>query len=138
LENKSPYKKGGMFEGANPVVFNYAKNLRKTMTTEEMILWGHLKNGIKEYKFRRQHPISNYIADIYCHKLKLLIEVDGTIHNNPEVKINNLKRESELATMGYTNIRFTNDEVLNNLQSILEKINTLVDNNIRDHTNNKK
>lgn len=127
-----------MFEGANPVVFNYAKNLRKTMTTEEMILWGHLKNGIKEYKFRRQHPISNYIADIYCHKLKLLIEVDGTIHNNPEVKINNLKRESELATMGYTNIRFTNDEVLNNLQSILEKINTLVDNNIRDHTNNKK
>jgi very-short-patch-repair endonuclease len=45
-----------------------------------MILWGRLKEYFPDYKFRRQHPISNYIADFYCHKLKLIIEVDGSIH----------------------------------------------------------
>ncbi len=63
--SKSPYKNDGMFAGANPLMFAKAKDLRKNMTDAEKILWQYLKNGIKSFKFRRQHPIGIYIADFY-------------------------------------------------------------------------
>ena len=68
-QNKSPFKKNGMFNEANPLVFALAKNLRKNMTASEMILWGYLKTKPGGFKFRRQHPLGLYIADFYCHKL---------------------------------------------------------------------
>ena len=91
---KSPFKKGGMFNEANPLVFELAKELRRNMTDAEMVLWGYLKAGINGLKFRRQHPIGIYIADFYCHKLKLIIEVDGNIHDKKEIKEYDLNRES--------------------------------------------
>ena len=74
---KSPHKAGGMFEGALHLIFENAKQLRKNMTNAEIALWIHLKGGMHGFKFRRQHPIAVYIADFYCHKVKLIIEVDG-------------------------------------------------------------
>jgi very-short-patch-repair endonuclease len=136
LEKKSPYKRGGMFEGASRLVFEYAKNRRKRMTAPEMLLWGHLKKGINGYKFRRQHPIGSYIADLYCHKLKLVIEVDGSIHDNPDTKLADVKRESDLKDLGYSIIRFSNEEVLKNLVSVLEKINLIIKNDIRKTNKN--
>ena len=73
----SPFKNGGMFEGASHLIFANAKLLRKNMTAAETVLWMYLKAGINDCKFRRQHPIGIYIADFYCHKAKLGIEVDG-------------------------------------------------------------
>jgi hypothetical protein len=64
---KNPYKKGGMFEGASYLLFERAKRLRKNMTAAETVLWMHIKTGINGFKFRRQHPIGQYIADFYCH-----------------------------------------------------------------------
>src|SRR5580765_7230356 len=83
---KNPYKEGGMFEGASHLIFGNAKHLRKNMTVAQTVLWMHLKKGINGFKFRRQHPIGLYIADFYCHKAKLIVEVDGLVHSEPEVK----------------------------------------------------
>ncbi len=105
---KSPYKKGGMFEGASHLLFEKAKELRKRMTDAETVLWMHIKAGVNGCKFRRQHPIGLYIADFYCHKLKLVIEIDGAVHDHPEVIEADKIRQLDLENWGYTVIRFSN------------------------------
>ena len=127
MKEKSAYKQGGMFEGANPLLFEFAKRLRKDMTDTEKILWMHLKLGIQNLKFRRQHPIGLYIADFFCHKLKLIIEVDGGIHDLEKIKINDKEREKSLKELGYTVIRFTNKQVSHEIEFILNKINSLAE-----------
>jgi len=122
LNKKSPYKKGGMFEGANPLVFELAKELRKNMTNAEMILWMHLKAGIKGFKFRREHPIGIYIADFYCHKMKLIIEVDGSIHDKREMKQYDAERQLNLKKRGYETLRFSNSQITKNIESVLMEI----------------
>jgi len=124
--NKSPFKKEGMFSEAHPLVFEMARNLRKNMTHAEMILWGYLKNNFEGYRFRRQHPVNMYIADFYCHKLKLIIEVDGSIHYRDDVKENDIKKENDLKDMGYTIIRFSNDEVGKSANRVLEQLRIIV------------
>ena len=124
---KNPYKQGGMFEGASHIIFANAKHLRKNMTTAETILWMHLKGGVRNLKFRRQHPLGIYIADFYCHKIKLVIEADGSIHNKPEVKEYDEKRENDLINSGYYILRFTNSEIMNDMSPVLNKIESTVD-----------
>jgi len=76
-----------MFYGASPLIFERAKELRKRMTETENILWNALRRkNRKGYKFRRQHPMSTYIADFYCHQLKLVIEIDGGYHLKKRLK----------------------------------------------------
>ena len=125
---KSPFKKGGMFNEANPLVFELAKELRRNMTDAEMVLWGYLKAGISGLKFRRQHPIGIYIADFYCHKLRLIIEVDGNIHDKKEIKEYDLNRENDLKNWDYIILRFSNQKVLKETQAVLVEINSLVEN----------
>ncbi|HEV8285005.1 MAG TPA: DUF559 domain-containing protein [Chitinophagaceae bacterium] len=129
-ENKStknPYKKGGMFEGANPLVFELAKDLRKNMTAAEKILWIYLKEGVQGLNFRRQHPIGIYIADFYCHKIKLIVEADGLIHDKPEIKEYDEKCERDLEILGYHILRFSNKEVFTDIENVLEKIKIKVE-----------
>ena len=73
-----------MFYKADPLTFQNARELRNKLTPAEQTFWLRLKEQFPEYKFRRQHPISIYIADFYCHKLKLVIEIDGSIHDSEE------------------------------------------------------
>jgi imidazole glycerol-phosphate synthase subunit HisF len=127
MGNKSPYKRGGMFKGANHLVFELAKDLRRNMTDAETVLWLHLKAGINGLKFRRQHPIGIYIADFYCHKIKLIIEADGGIHTKKEVKEYDEKRERDLIDMGNTIIRFTNDEIMKGVEKVIADIETKVE-----------
>jgi|SRR5215467_5780762 len=127
MATKNPYKKGGMFEGANNLVFELAKNLRKNMTEAEMALWLHLRSGVNGSKIRRQHPIGVYIADFYCHKVKLVIEIDGSIHHKSEIKNYDKKRESDLEALGYCILRFTNKEIFNDIEKVLEQIRIKVD-----------
>jgi very-short-patch-repair endonuclease len=82
--------------------FRYLKStrkvLRKEMTDAEMVLWGILKNkNLNGRKFRRQHSIGNYIVDFYCSSEKLIIELDGQHHYNPEGKEKDLERDAHLA-----------------------------------------
>jgi cyclase len=99
-----------MFYGANKIIFENAKALRSNLTAEEMILWSGLKEHFPAYKFRRQHPISNYIADFYCHELKFIIEVDGPIHSlKRNIELDEV-RQKDLENLGNKVLRFTNEQ----------------------------
>lgn len=111
-----------MFEGASHIIFERAKELRKNMTHTETVLWMHLKKGINGCKFRRQHPIGLYIADFYCHKARLIIETDGTIHKKPEIIESDKKKEKDLLDWGYAVLRFKNAEVINHPEKVLDLI----------------
>lgn len=119
---KNPYKSGGMFEGVSHIIFENAKKLRDNLTAAEMVLWIQLRKDIESYKFRRQHQIGIYIADFYCHKAKLIIEVDGSIHNKKDVKEADLNRENDLKNWGYKVIRFSNQQIMNQIEYVLECI----------------
>ena len=116
-----------MFYGAIPIVFELAKKLRNNVTHTEMILWGMLKERFSELKFRRQHPISIYIVDLYCHSEKLVIEIDGSIHDSEESKIKDAERQIHLEGLGLNVIRFKNGEILNSLDRVLK----IIDNNLK-------
>lgn len=131
---KNPYKKGGMFEGANHLIFENAKRLRKQMTDTEIALWMYLKKGINGFKFRRQHPIGLYVADFYCHKVRLIVEIDGSIHNQQEVQIQDKIREDDIIQWGYKIIRFTNKEVHQSIEKVLD----IITNKISDIINSQK
>jgi cyclase len=81
-----------MFYDASALLFARAKELRSNMTLSEMLLWRFLKTKPLGYKFRRQHPMSEYVADFFCYKLKLVIEIDGPIHDAEEVKTKDLEK----------------------------------------------
>jgi len=95
--------------------------LRKEITIAEKLLWNKLRNKqLEGLKFRRQHPIDIFIADFYCHEKKLIVEVDGEIHKYQ--KEYDEGRTSELEAYGVTVIRFTNDEVINNIKQVIKRI----------------
>jgi very-short-patch-repair endonuclease len=73
-----------MHYGASKIIFQYAEILRKSMTDAEKIIWERLCKNQLQVRIRRQHPIYKYIADYYCHELKLVIEIDGGIHLTKE------------------------------------------------------
>jgi len=93
------------------------------MTRAEKVLWGKLRsNRFMNLKFRRQHPILNYIADFYCHEIRLIIEADGGYHNRPETKLLDKARTNEFKRFGITVIRFTNQEILKDKNGVLETL----------------
>ena len=73
-----------MFYGAKRSIFQNAKELREKMTGAEIQLWSRLNKSQLGVRFKRQHPIDIFIADFYCHKYKLVVEVDGEYHNDED------------------------------------------------------
>ncbi|MCH7524781.1 MAG: endonuclease domain-containing protein [Bacteroidetes bacterium] len=116
----------GMHCGATPQIFKNAAKLRLDMTETEIILWDYLKTKPDGFKFRRQHPIHIYILDFYCHKLKISIEIDGDYHLKMEQKEKDRERTNYLKSIDITEIRFTNKDILNNQQNVINKINALL------------
>ncbi|MBK8953173.1 MAG: endonuclease domain-containing protein [Chitinophagaceae bacterium] len=116
----------GMHGGAEKPLYQWARELRNNATDAETVLWGYLKTKPFGIKFRRQHPYSIYILDFYCHALKLVIEVDDSIHNKKDVKANDILRQEHLENDGFSFIRFTNYEVPKNLESTISSINTTI------------
>ena len=112
-----------MFYGALPIHFELAKKLRNNQTEAEMYLWDNLQR-LKHLKirFKRQHPVLYFIADFYCHKAKIIIEVDGGYHDIPEQYLYDRNRENELNELGLKVVRFTNEEVLNSIEKVLRTI----------------
>jgi cyclase len=119
---KNPYKKGGMFDGASPLIFQMAKGLRKNMTESEKILWFHLKQSPEGFKFRRQHPLGIYIADFYCHKAKLVIELDGNVHDDADVKNNDEIRQRSIEEGVIRVVRFKKERVYKEIETVLQEI----------------
>ena len=112
-----------MWKGAPESSFLKAKDLRRNETEAEIILWNKLKgNQIDGLKFRRQHPIQLFIADFYCHQIKLIIEIDGDYHLAQEQILKDEERTKILNENGVEVIRFKNDEVINNIDWVLSQI----------------
>ena len=99
------------------------KRLRKEETHAEKALWSALRNRkLNGEKFTRQHGIGDYITDFYCSKYRLAIEVDGKIHLKKEVQERDMKRSEYITAWNIIIIRFTNDEVLQNIPMVLDEI----------------
>ena len=100
----------------------FANKLRKEMTKAEACLWKYVLRArqMNGYQFRRQRPVLDYIADFMCKDLRLVIEVDGITHDSKLDDDN--RRTDELQRAGFHVIRFTDDEVLTNIQGVAREI----------------
>lgn len=127
-----------MFYGAIKPIFERAEQLRKNPTHDELLLWQQLKGNQLGIRFKRQHPIWMYIADFYCHEVKLVIEIDGSIHKIKEVMEQDLLREEDILLFGIRIIRFTNNEVRTNIENVIQKIKSVVNELKKNKTNNEK
>lgn len=116
-----------MHIGAKPELFRHAQEMRKNPTESEKRMWNILRKFRPEgYIFRRQHPVDIFIADFYCHKLKLIIEVDGDVHNSEQSKEYDNGRSGELEKYGLNIIRFTNDQVLKDPDNVTLQIKNFI------------
>ena len=108
----------------NNALTGLSQTLRRNMTKEERLLWNCF---LKKYplQFRRQYVIGNYIADFYCHKARLIVELDGSGHYGQETIQKDLARSQYLESQGLLVLRFTNLEVTRQFQSVCEAIDTL-------------
>jgi len=108
-------------QGIPDGIYREARRLRREMTRSEKMLWARLRRDqIPDCHFRRQHILQGFIADFYCHKVKLIIEVDGGIHDDFREKDH--IRDGILRAEGYEVIRFANARVENELASVVREI----------------
>ena len=115
-----------MFYNASPKIFERAKALRENMTEAEFNLWEFLRSKrLLNLRFRAQHPIDRFIADFYCHPLKLVIEIDGGIHKTKEQREYDINREAELDRFEIKVIRFANEEIDDNINLVVNRIKNL-------------
>jgi very-short-patch-repair endonuclease len=98
------------------------RELRKNSTETEQKLWFELRNNKLGVKFKRQHSIGGYIVDFYCQKYKLIIELDGEIHNTKEAQEYDAVRDKYFKELDYTVLRFKNEEVESDIEKVLVKI----------------
>lgn len=101
------------------------------MTKAEACLWKYALKArmMKGYQFRRQRPVLNYIADFMCKELNLIIEVDGITHTYEEVSLNDEKRTADLEKHGFTVLRYTDDEVLQQIDRVWNSIAGWIEDN---------
>ncbi len=119
------------YKTADPFLYeilksNSSKN-RKEPTMAELAMWELLRGKQLGEKFRRQHVIGDFIVDFVCLKKKIVIEIDGGYHFTPEQQKADQLRTKILQDLGYHEIRFTNDEVLNTPESVITKLRTFID-----------
>jgi very-short-patch-repair endonuclease len=119
-----------MYFRAESDTFQAARILRKNMTICEKLLWDKLKGKqVCRLHFRRQHPIEFFIADFYCHEIRLVIEIDGEVHNE------NLEyddgRSAEMEKFDIKIIRFKNDEVEKDIEKVISEIKNIVNDRLK-------
>lgn len=103
------------------------KKLRNDATRAEQKLWYFLKSSQTRVRFRRQYGVGRYILDFYSREQRLAIEVDGDIHGVESVKLNDEIRQQWIESVGIRMLRFTNDEVLCNIEGVLEAITDAIE-----------
>jgi very-short-patch-repair endonuclease len=104
-----------------------ARELRKNQTPAEEALWQLLRNRrLLRLKFRRQVPIGPYIADFYCHRYRLVVELDGAVHEERRQAIHDEERALYLRALGLTILRFPNERVFQEPENVLGEIHGTV------------
>ncbi len=128
MKKLKPNHDDGMWKGAPSDSFSKAQFLRRNETIAEKLLWEKLRNNqLEGLKFRRQHPVNIYIADFYCHKFKLIIELDGDYHNQEEQKQKDEVRTEVLRLNDLKIIRFKNEEVEQDINQVLTTIKNKIE-----------
>jgi len=123
MANLGKSKIKDMYSGAKPEIFRLANYHRKNLTDAEKILWNCLRKFRNEgFVFRKQHPVVFFIADFYCHKLILFIEVDGDYHLELSQYCYDENRSAELERYGIKVLRFKNEEIINRIDKVLSEI----------------
>lgn len=122
MEKQDPPKIKNKHQNAKPRIFFYAHQLRQRTTEAENVLWNAVKGKQLGVRFRRQHPVQQFIADFYCHSALLVVELDGGYHDTEAQTLADQKRTDALEASGLKVIRFHNEEVLDNLERVLEVI----------------
>lgn len=115
-------KTENFYYNASDEIIRRAKLLRKEMTETEVLLWKELRNFKLGLKFRRQHPVGRFIVDFYCHQAKLVIEIDGGIHQQEIQKERDENRTYELEKLGLKVIRFDNQNIKLNISEVIKEI----------------
>ena len=100
----------------------YASENKRFQTDAELLLWQHLRSNQLGLHFRRQHIIGCYIADFVCLKKKIIIEVDGGYHSQDAQITKDCYRTEDLNKLGFTLLRFKNEELFSNLSFVLDTI----------------
>ena len=108
--------------GSYDLLKDFARQNRAEATEAEEILWRRLRGKKLGYRFRRQHPIDCYIVDFVCLELKLVVEVDGGYHETQNQQVEDQERTRILNESGYTVIRFSNEDVLQNERDVINQI----------------
>jgi len=116
-----------MHYGATMEIFQIAERLRRDMTAPEKIIWDRVCKNQLGVRIRRQHPIWKFIADFYCHEVKLVIEIDGGIHLSSENKEYDISRDAILKEFKIDILRFNNDGVINEPVLVIEKIKRTIE-----------
>ena len=111
----------------NPSLVPFAKELRKNMTKEERHLWYDFLRGYP-VRFLRQKILGNYIVDFYCPEAKLVVELDGSQHYDPDEQIRDQLRTAFLTQYGLEVIRIPNNEVTHNFRGVCDYIDQQVNN----------
>ena len=116
-----------LHKGAAARLYSFARVNRKTSTEAERLLWYSLRNRkLMGLKFRRQHPLGDFIADFFCLERNLVIELDGLYHDEVGQRQYNQGRVFEMEELAITVIRFSNEEVVNRLGDVLGVIRRCV------------
>jgi very-short-patch-repair endonuclease len=112
---------------ASGKLYQFARDLRKAQTLPEDILWQYLRGRkLDGLKFRRQHPLVEYVADFYCHEKRLVIELDGSVHDSRiNVDYDNA-RTNWLAELEVTVVRFRNEEVIYKMEFVIDEIRNTI------------
>ena len=108
-----------------------AQNLRKNATPQEKQLWYDFLSSYP-IRFQRQKAIGNFIADFYCHKAKLVVEIDGSQHFTDAGSVADAFRTEKLENYGLTIIRFTNQDIKNHFRGVCEYIDNTVKSSLRN------
>ncbi|WP_419786164.1 DUF559 domain-containing protein [Neolewinella lacunae] len=134
LRNNAPYADGVVTHdywevptAVTRAVYAYAKGMRKAPTLAERIMWLVVRNGkIAGYTFQRQKPMGDCIPDFICLQKRIVVEVDGAYHQRPEMMLSDAERDAKFAAVGYRTIRFTNEEIRNDLPSVIQRLTEAV------------
>ncbi|MEO1289487.1 MAG: DUF559 domain-containing protein [Chloroflexota bacterium] len=127
-EGRGEYKEAIYHASVSKVMVQIARNLRQNETTAEQIMWQCLRGRrLNNLKFCRQHPVANtaFVSDFLCYQARLIIEVDGQIHDNQRKE--DEWRQSALEAQGHTVLRFTNKQIKQDLDAVLIKIVAVAD-----------
>lgn len=116
-----------------PAILQLAREHRHPLTPAEAKIWARVRNRGLNFKIRRQYPIWRFIADFYCAEARLVIEIDGDTHAEPDQEDYDQARTEWLVERGYRVIRFTNEDVYKHIDDVLNEIFLVCDERTAKH-----